>query len=356
MKGQQHILDDKITFKEIVERFRIWIGFFLSKWKFLFLAGIIGAVIGALVSIIKKPVYHAETTFVLEESDMGGLNQMSGLASLMGINIGSLGGSSSGIFQGDNIMELYKSDNMLGKTLLSPFDSELLLIDRFIEFNELSDKWKRKVDLDQMDFSISREMFTVTQDSVVKEISKIIREKYLAVEKPNRKLSIIQVNISSKDEHFAKVFNETLVDNVNSFYFETKTKKTAENVGILQVQSDSVRAVLDENLVEFAGMADKIPFPNPLLQTATVEGRKKQIDIQAASAVYAEITKNLEIAKVNHRNNSPLIQIIDGPRLPLRMTKIKLLKGIVFGGIIFFFLALAYLYFRKLYSLHFTGS
>ena len=356
MKGQQHILDDKITFREIVERSRNWIGFFLSQWKILFLAAIIGAGFGALASIIKKPVYHAETTFVLEESDMGGLNQMSGLASLLGINIGSLGGSSSGIFQGDNILELYKSDNMLGKTLLSPFNPESLLIDRFIEFNELSKKWQRKVNLDQLDFSISRERFTVTQDSVVKEISKLIREKQLAVEKPNRKLSIIQVNISSKDEAFAKVFNETLVENVNSFYFETKTKKTAENVGILQVQSDSVRRVLDENLVEFAGMSDRIPFPNPLLQSATVEGRKKQIDIQAASAVYAEITKNLEIAKVNHRNNSPLIQIIDAPMFPLRMTRIKLLKGIVFGAAFFVFLALAILYFRRISSMHFTGN
>jgi hypothetical protein len=356
MKGQQHILDDKITFREIVERSRNWIGFFLSQWKILFLAAIIGAGFGALASIIKKPVYHAETTFVLEESDMGGLNQMSGLASLLGINIGSLGGSSSGIFQGDNIMELYKSDNMLGKTLLSPFNSESLLIDRFIEFNKLSKKWQRKVNLDKMDFSISRSLFTVTQDSVVKEISKLIREKHLAVEKPNRKLSIIQVNISSKDEAFAKVFNETLVENVNSFYFETKTKKTAENVGILQVQSDSVRRVLDENLVEFAGMSDRIPFPNPLLQSATVEGRKKQIDIQAASAVYAEITKNLEIAKVNHRNNSPLIQIIDAPMFPLRMTRIKLLKGIVFGAAFFVFLALAILYFRRISSMHFTGN
>ncbi|SMD42141.1 Uncharacterized protein involved in exopolysaccharide biosynthesis [Aquiflexum balticum DSM 16537] len=351
MEGKQHILDDKITFREIIQRFREWIYFFIGKWKTLLIALIIGIALGALVSILKKPIYHAETTFVLEESDMEGIGQMSGLASLLGINIGSIG-SSSGIFQGDNIMELYKSDNMLGKTLLSPFNAESLLIDRYIEFNKLSMKWKNKVDLDQMDFSISRERFSVSQDSVVKEISKLIREKQLSVEKPNRKLSIIQVNINSKDEAFAKSFNESLVANVNSFYFETKTKKTAENLRILQMQSDSVRAVLDENLVEFAGMTDNIPFPNPLLQTATVEGRKKQIDIQASSAVYAEITKNLEIAKVNHRNNSPLIQIIDGPRFPLKMTKIKLLKGMVFGGAILILLAIVFLYFKELYRIH----
>jgi uncharacterized protein involved in exopolysaccharide biosynthesis len=114
MNGEQHILDDKITLKEVILNFKGWISFFISQWKFFLLAVIIGMILGALVSIFKKPVYHAETTFVLEESDMGGMGQVSGLASLLGINLGSMSGP-SGIFQGENIMELYKSDNMLGQ-------------------------------------------------------------------------------------------------------------------------------------------------------------------------------------------------------------------------------------------------
>jgi hypothetical protein len=355
MNGQQHILDDKITLKEVIVNFRGWISFFLGKWKIFSLAILIGIVLGALVSIFKKPVYHAETTFVLEESDMGGMGQVSGIASLLGINLGSMTGP-SGIFQGENIMELYRSDNMLGKTLLSPFDDKSLLINKYIEFNELDRKWNSKVDMAKLDFSIPRENFSVTQDSVVKEISKLIREKHLSVEKPNRKLSIIYVTVSAKDEQFAKVFNESMVERVNNFYLETKTKKTAENLSILQSQADSVRAVLDQNLMEFANMADRIPFPNSLVQSATVDSRRKQVDIQAATAVFAEITKNLEIAKVNHRNNSPLIQIIDAPRYPLKSTRIKLLKGMVYGALIMVFGALFFLYFRQLYRLHIEGS
>ncbi len=351
MADQKHIIDDKITLREVINRLLYWVGFFISQWKFLLLAGIIGLALGALASILKKPVYHAETSFVLEESDMGSLNQMSGLASLVGVNLGSLG-SSSGLFQGDNIMELYRSDNMIGKALLSPFDSSQLLIERYISFHELGEKWKRKVALDNFDFSIDRHKFTVTQDSVVKEIAKLIREKQLSVEKPNRKLTIIQVTISSKDERFAKVFNETLVERVNSFYFETKTKKTAENLEILQTQADSVRRILDESLLAFASSTDRIPNPNPLMQAATIDARKKQVDVQASSAVYSEIVKNLEIARVNHRNNSPLIQIIDSPRYPIRRTEIKLVKGMVLGAIILGILTMLFLYFRQLYILH----
>ena len=89
-----------------------WARFFSSKWKFLLQTFVVGAVIGAGYSQLKDPVFHAETSFVLEEDGLGGMGQMSGIASLLGVNLGGLGGT-NGLFQGDNIMELYRSDRML---------------------------------------------------------------------------------------------------------------------------------------------------------------------------------------------------------------------------------------------------
>jgi uncharacterized protein involved in exopolysaccharide biosynthesis len=355
MAGSQHFSDNQFTIKEVFQNIGGWLSYFISKWKILVLAGIIGLGVGALVSIFKKPVFHAETSFVLEEGDAAGMGQMSGLASLVGVNLGSLGGT-SGLFQGDNIMELYRSDRMLGETLLSPFDDKQLLIDRFVTFEELDKKWASRVDISVMDFSISRESFTIAQDSVVKEISKLIRENQLSVAKPDRKLSIIQVTISSKDEHFAKVFNETMVENVNSFYLKTKTKKTGENLSILQTQADSVRVILNQSIGAYAAASDRVPNANPLLSSAGVESKKKQIDVQATGAVYQEIVKNLEIAKVNHRNNSPLIQIIDQPRLPLKRSEIRLVKGMILGAVIVGLITLFALYLRRFYQKHVQES
>ncbi|MFT4855815.1 MAG: hypothetical protein ACI9UV_001519 [Algoriphagus sp.] len=351
MAESQHFSDNQFTIKEVFQNVKDWLSYFLSQWKVLIAAGIIGLGVGAMVSIFKKPVFHGETSFVLEDGDARGMGQMSGLASLVGMNIGSLGGT-SGLFQGDNIMELYRSDRMLDETLLSPFDERQLLIDRFISFEALDKKWSSNVNFEAMDFSIPRSNFTVSQDSVVKEISKLIRENQLAVAKPDRKLTIIQVSISSQDELFAKVLNERLVEKVNAFYLETKTKKTGENLSILQTQADSVRSILDESIGAYAAASDRVPNANPLLSSATVESRKRQIDVQATGAVYQEIVKNLEIAKVNHRNNSPLIQIIDQPRLPLRRTEIRLVKGMVLGAFGIGFLTLLMLYFRRLYQKH----
>ena len=355
MAGSKHFSESQFTLKEVFQNLGEWFAFFLSKWKILVLAGIIGIGLGALVSIFKKPVFHAETSFVLEEGEGGGIGQMSGLASLVGVNLGSLGGT-SGLFQGDNIMELYRSDRMLGETLLSPFSDSQRLIDRYVEFEKLDQKWASKVDLAALDFSLPRENFSVTQDSVIMEVSKLIRENQLGVAKPDRKLSIIQVTISSKDEPFAKTFNEALVEKVNTFYFETKTKKTGENLAILQTQADSVRSILDESIGAYASATDRVPNANPLLSAATVESKKRQIDVQATGAVYQEIVKNLEIAKVNHRNNSPLIQIIDSPRLPLKRSEIRLVKGMVLGAVITGMLVFFGIYLRRLYHKHVQES
>jgi hypothetical protein len=351
MSGNSHFSPNQFTLKEVVQNLNDWVKFFSSQWKPLVLSLVVGAGLGTGYSQLKEPVFHAETSFVLEEEGMGGIGQMSGMASLLGVNLGSLGGT-NGLFQGDNIMELYRSDRMLEETLLSPFDNQKLLVDRFIEFEELEKNWASTIDLSTLKFSASKENHGVKQDSVLKEIANIIREKQLVVVKPDRKLSIIQVNVSSKDEGFAKLFNETLVSKVNTFYLETKTKKTGENLRILQIQADSIRAILDASLGTLAAEQDRIPNANPLLSIATVNGRRKQVDVQTSAAVFQEVVKNLEMAKISHRINTPLIQLIDSPTFPLKRTKIRLVKGMVYGAFILGVLALSLLYLRRLYQKH----
>ena len=62
----------------------------------------------------------------------------------------------------------------------------------------------------------------------------------------------------------------------------------------------------------------------------------------ANQAIYLEVVKQLELAKVAHRNKTPLIQIIDKPSFPLENNRWKLLNiltlGIFGGGVLIVFL------------------
>ena len=164
-------IEDEISLKELIFKLIEWYRFLLSKWKVILIAGIIGGVLGLTYTLIKKPIYVAETTFVLEEGESsGGLGQYAGLASMVGIDLGGGGG---GVFEGDNILELYKSRRMIEKTLLTKdtFNNKLdLIINRYIQYNKLKAKWEDSPDLLNISFEIPKNQFTIKHDSIINKL------------------------------------------------------------------------------------------------------------------------------------------------------------------------------------------
>ena len=241
------------------------------------------------------------------------------------------------IFQSDNIIELYKSRAMIAKTLLSKGESGgETLIERYITANNLRDKWKSKSELKNINFEGNPTKFSRLKDSIINDLVNVFNKQYLKILKPDRKLSIIEVDVTLTDESLAKDFTNNIVSVVNSFYIQTKTKKLLKNVQVLQLQADSIRNVLNNSIYGVANAADASPNANPLLSVLKAPIQKKQIDVQVSTGVYAEVLKNLELTKIQLRNETPLIQNIDSPILPLQVIRLGGLKGMMVG----FFLGL----------------
>ena len=339
---------DEISMNEILTKFKGLFNYLKKKSKWIALLTVIGCILGFSYSYLKRPNYTAECTFVLEEDDGGGgLAQYAALASMIGIDMGGGGG---GIFKGDNILQLYSSRNMIEQTLLTKdtFDGkQQLLINRFIDFNDLQNKWKNKVDLSKLDFSIPHIKFNRTHDSVINKVVAIINKKSLLVEKADRKLSIIKVQFRNKDEAFAKSFTDNIVKNVNRFFISTKTKKSSENLAVLQRQADSVKNVLNYSLGNVASAVDANPNMNPAFQRLRVTSQKRQVDVQSSSAIYQEIVKNLELAKITFRKDKPLIQIIDSPVFPLENDRMGNNVGLFLGGLMGLILGVVFFSIKK---------
>jgi uncharacterized protein involved in exopolysaccharide biosynthesis len=331
--------EDEVSVEQIQAKFHFILKYLLSKWKVILLVAIIAGLAGLSLSIFRKITYTAACTFVLEEESKSGLlGQYAGLASMAGVSLDNAGG----LFTGDNIIELYKSRSMIEKTLLSTGEfngKKQLLIERYIDFNDLRRKWKDKDGINQIQFNGDPASFNRSQDSIITDIALTFNKKYLNVAKPDKKLNIIAVEVKSTDELFARMFANKLVDNVNTFYVDTKTKKSAQNVKVLQHQTDSVRAQLNSSISGVASAMDAAPNANPLLLTLRVPSQKKQIDVQASTAVYGELVKNLELSKMSLRKETPLIQLIDTPVLPLENNRISKIKGLIFGFILGAFLS-----------------
>ena len=324
--------EEKVSLKNVFQGFKEWFVFIMDKRKKIVYGTLIILALPLSYNYVKSPVYYANTSFVLENDASASLGGLSSLASMSGINTSSLM-SASNLFQIDNIQELYRSNNMLRQTLLENVTingKSQILIDYFAKAQKLEKKWfKEKVYI--KDFYNDKKLYSRAQDSVLKEAIKLIKKDFLVVEKPNRNTSILNVGFKHKDEVFAKIFNEVLVNKVNSFYYKTQTKKTAFNLNVLQVQTDSVKRLLDMSFLALAEIDENIPNLNPLVKTAKVPYQKAMANLQANQAIYLEVVKQLELAKVTHRNKTPLIQIIDKPSFPLENNRFKFLNILILG-------------------------
>lgn len=360
-ESQQQVANntDEISLKELILKIQEWFRYLISKWLIIFAFGLLGGALGFLYANSKKPIYTATTTFVLEdEKGGGGLGNLAGLASMAGVDIGGSGG---GIFQGDNILGLYKSRTMLEQTLLTLIEingKKQLLVDRYIDINDLRKKWAEKADLAKIKFDLDNlatgELLIKPnrlRDSVLGVIVADLNKSYLTVAKPDKKLSTIQVDVKSQDELFAKAFNDALVKNVNEFYINTKTKKTLTNVQILQHKTDSVRRVMNGAIYTAVAVADATPNLNPTRQVQrVVPAQKAQFSVETNKAILAEMVKNLEITKMTLLKEIPLIQVIDQPIYPLKKEKFGKAKGLVLGGLLFGFAAIIFLTLRRVFK------
>ena len=352
-----NIENDEISLKEIVVIIKEWAAFLLSKWKIILLAGFIGGAIGLVIASKQKPTYKAVLTFAMEDDKGGGggggLSGALGLASSFGIDLGGAGGG--GAFAASNLAELMKSRLLVEKVLLEPIiinGKTISLAEYYIQINKLREGWDKNPTLQNIQFlpNTDRSNFTLQQDSILQQIHKSLIDKdRLSIMQKDKKVTILSIIVTSENEIFSKIFCESIAKETSDFYIETKSKKSKINVNVLQRQTDSVRNALNAAISGVANETDNVYNLNPAFNIKGAPSKKKQIDVQANTAILTNLVVQLELAKITLRKETPLIQLIDSPIFPLPKEKYGKLKSIILGGFLAGFLYILFLIFGRLY-------
>jgi len=338
--------NDEIQLKDILIKLLEYKTYVLSKK--LIIIGLSGFffVLGIIFSLYADKKYIAELTFVVDgQSGGSSLGAMSGIASNFGFDIGS---SSSTTFSEKNILEFLKSRGVVEAALMQNRKinkTDDLLIEHYLYINEIKDSWENDELLDPVSF---QGILTKKNDSVSGGIWKSIIENELTVELQSDASSIINLSYESINEEFAKMFVETLIEQMSKMYITHQTAKSSNTLGFLSSRADSVFIELEIAEEEFAKVKD-------INQRIVKEsGRLKELQlmrrVEVLNTMYLEIVKNLEISKLTLLNQTPIIQIIDRPVLPLQVDdSSKLFLGFlsaILGGflLVFFFI------FRKIFQ------
>jgi hypothetical protein len=328
--------DMEILIREISRIVKSSWKYLLSKWVIVTLFGFGGGAIGLVVSLLSTPDYKAHLSFALIENS-GSSSGLAALASSFGL--GSFG-SSNDAFSGENLLEIIRSRHAIEQALLTGVDykgKKQTLVEGYIQSNKMRKGWakSKNAELKKLVYPIGqdRKSFSRTQDSVLYTIYKsIVKSGDLSVVKKDKKTSIVNLDYTSKDELFSKLFAETLMSETYRFYKEARTSLSRSNIEMMQHTADSIKHLYELSLYRGATVA-QINL-NPAFQVAAVPKVKQENNAQMYAAIYGEVMKNLEALKLDLAKQTPLVQIIDTPILPLEKERIGKAKGIIVGGLI----------------------
>ena len=343
--------NNSVALTDIIASAKNFIKFIQSKIKLLGLLIVLGGVLGLAYYFITSPKYQATATFIVEEKSSG--SGLAGMAGQLGFDISSLTGGNAGLFDGDNILEIIKSRNIIESVLLSKVDiadsaNNKTLADLYYETSGLKNKLEGKSnDLANLNFSNIKNGagHTILQDSVLFIMIEKINKDNLNVQRTNKKGSIISISTYSTNPQFSKLFSERLLNETSEMYIKIKVGNLSSNINRLQNKADSLQSLL--NRTSYQSAALNTFDANEAYKSSAVPEEMSQRDKLVLNTLYAEVVKNVEILRISLINQKPIIQVLDLPKFPLVNQQksfliielIGLLAGLVIGLL---YLLLAY--------------
>ena len=312
---------------------------FFNKSKILIISLLFGA-LGIFYSISKEDTYEAHLTFVIDENqDAGGFGALSGMASQFGFNIGS---NSAGTFSQTNIQKIITSRRVVIEALLTKGiinGKKDLLINHHIDFNEHRLNWKN-TDIENLYFTENRDDFTIQHDSIIGLAYQSLTKDNISINIEDDS-NIFKISCVSKNEDFAKLLVESITEKLEEYYILFETAKSKNTLDFLTYRSDSILDQLKKAEYKYASYKDA----NFGVQRAKglLEEIRLQRDVEILNIMYGEVVKNLEISKFTLLNNKPLINIIDKPKLPLKVNRQSIIFSFIFSSILGGFLISFYL-------------
>ncbi len=337
-----------IVLGDVIQSIKRFFSYLRSQVLMIALCAVIGLVLPLVYRAMQKPAYAASTTFILEEKSAGG-GGLAGIASQVGLDLGSLGSGSS-LFTGDNILDIIKSRVIIEKVLLTPISGSAgkTLADLYLEFSGLGERLPLPVSFAITSDSVIAPAHSVYQDSVLYVMYEQIAKKNVSVDRLNKKGSIFKIVTVSQNQVFSKNFAERLLKETTTYYVNVKTSTAAANVKRLQARGDSLLRVL--NAKSYNAASFQILDPNVAYKSMSVPAEVSSRDKSIVFSIYAEVTKNLEMSRIALVSQTPVIQLLDVPKYPLMDDRKSYLflgfAGLFAGLLVGFFLCL-YLYTDK---------
>ena len=312
-----NIKDDEIDLVEILKKI-------YKSRKFILIISFFFALLGVAVALLSPVKYSSETIFITQNQETGS-SSLSGVASLVGINLqsGSYGGEIPSTMY-PQIVESVKFKRLLLNKVID--EKNNLTLENFIaeqysivEVNEQNISDLGMTLIEETYFKILTEILSVSVNKNDGFIS-------ISCEMPNAELS-------------AKIakYSRELLQNI---IIENKIETARQNLIFSE-------GLLIEKKKEFDEIYSKLAFfsdsnLNSVNSFIINEKNKLESEFQIISAVVEEISKQVEQAKLQLKKDTPVFSTIQEALIPIQRSSPKRAQLVIIFGFLGFILSAVY--------------
>lgn len=310
--------NDSIDFRDFIIKFRLE---FLSKLFIYLFIIVVGAIIGFYFAYKSKPIYKANSRFIVKElTGSGGLaNALGSLTSLLG---------TAGASNIDKTLVLLSSREVVGKSLFRKAtiqNKSDLLINHFIRLKNMYEK----MDLNNSDSLFQKAYFHFKDTSPVlfnkyqryaynSVFTSFIRPGGIVQRDSEKKSGVINLKVSYYDEEFVIEASRIIYWELVNYFRSQTSENMYLNIEILKNKVDSIQFELDKVRSSIAKEND-ISY-GVILNQDKVKVRKLLSTEQVLLLMYGEAQKNLETFSFmgQSASNGINLSLIDYPYSPIK--------------------------------------
>lgn len=269
------------------------------------------------VQFIEDPQYISSAKILLPENKQSNLGGLAGLANQFGVEIPS--NSQADLSSPLLIPELIRSRTFAERILSKKFYTE--------KFN------KELTLLSILTHGLEAPSFK--KDTLITKAMNPLSEILTFNQDPLKAISVLQVK--TFEPLFSKDLSEIVLQELESLNNQFKTKTINDKISFISSRISSVEIALEKSELDLKKFNEQNrQISSPSLQLL-LDRLTREVEIQ--KGIYLTLKQQLELAKIEEVQLTPVLQILDYPKIPLgpsnknikRSMSIAIFVGAIFG-------------------------
>ena len=350
---------DEIYLKDIILAIKSFYKEVLRYRKYVIIASLFFAAFFFIRAMLKKPTYTAVLTYMINNTDGSSIGSLKGILGQFGLDKGNK-------YNPDKIVALNRARTIVEKVVFQKVSingQENFLANHIITYLDTLGEWAnipwykkfyaKENPLKGFKFvNDDIKNFSSLENSALKDIYYFIagdNEGHSGVMNCgyDEDSEILHIKTTTHNQKLSTEITNRVFDQLSDFYIIKTIEKQKKTYDIVKAKRDSILTVLRKTEAELAAFKDRTygAYNN----RTTLREKQLTRELRKLNLMYGEIIKNLEIADFSLKNNTPFVQVIDRPLLPLESEKPSLIKRIILGIFIGGFLSIMFIILRKIY-------